>query len=93
MSAIKSLLPPRISVSGVTGASGSTAALSDLYSKLPKGPAPKIQPQGFLGRYYARYIATSSPAPILHATLAIGLIGYAFNYHFHLKHHKTKKHH
>jgi F-type H+-transporting ATPase subunit f len=84
MSAIKSLLPPKISVSGVTGASGSTSALSDLYSKLPKGPAPKVPPQGFLGRYYARYIATSSPAPILHATLAIGFISYAFNYHFHL---------
>jgi hypothetical protein len=85
MSSIKSFLPPKISVSGVAGASGSTAALSDLYSKLPKGPAPpRVQSQGILGRYYARYIATSSPAPLLHVCLAIGLISYTFNYHFNL---------
>ncbi|CAI2188052.1 15704_t:CDS:2 [Funneliformis geosporum] len=93
MSSIKSLVPPKISVSGIAGASGSTAALSDFYSKLPKGPAPKIQSSGPLGRYYARYIATSSPAPILHAVLAISLTGYVINYHFNLKHHKQKEHH
>ena len=81
---MSSILPPKISVSGVAGASGSTAVLSDFYSKLPKGPAPKVQAQGFLGRYYARYISTSSPAPILHVTLAVGLFSYAVNYHFNL---------
>ncbi|KAF3080523.1 ATP synthase f chain, mitochondrial precursor, variant 2 [Orbilia oligospora] len=31
------------------------ARLVELYTKLPKGPAPKIQGKGLIGRYKAKY--------------------------------------
>ncbi|CAH1759156.1 2613_t:CDS:2 [Entrophospora sp. SA101] len=66
MSSIKSLIPPKLSASGIAGNSAAYAQLSDFYSKLPKGPLSQHAPPGLLGRYYYRYFRTSSPAPILH---------------------------
>ncbi|RHZ45427.1 hypothetical protein Glove_680g34 [Diversispora epigaea] len=93
MSSTKSLIPPKLSVAGVTGSSLRFARLGDFYSKLPKGPLIETPPPGFLGRYCYKYFRTSSPAPILHIIIGVGLIGYTINYQFHLKYHKSQKYH
>ncbi|RIB15329.1 hypothetical protein C2G38_1971837 [Gigaspora rosea] len=96
MSSTKSLIPPKLSVSGITGGAAAFAQLCDLYSKLPKGPLvesiPPTMPRLF-GRYWYRYIRTSSPAPLLHIILGVGLMSYAIDYELHLKHHKNRPHH
>ncbi|CAJ0832421.1 1024_t:CDS:10 [Entrophospora sp. SA101] len=84
MSSIKSLIPPKLSASGIAGNSAAYAQLSDFYSKLPKGPLSQHAPPGLLGRYYYRYFRTSSPAPILHLIVGLGILDYALAYHLHL---------
>ncbi|CAG8580870.1 23197_t:CDS:2 [Cetraspora pellucida] len=87
MSSTRSLIPPKLSVSGITGSSAAFAQLGDLYKKLPKGPLvesiPPTMPR-LLGRYWHRYIRTSSPVPILHLIVGLGLLGYALDYELHL---------
>ncbi|CAG8476069.1 1706_t:CDS:2 [Acaulospora morrowiae] len=90
MSSIKSLLPPKLSVAEVTGGSKRFASLGEFYSKLPKGPLVEGTRPGFWGRYYSKYIRTSSPMPILHVILGVGLIGYTINYQNHLTSQKQK---
>jgi F-type H+-transporting ATPase subunit f len=50
-----------------------------MYARMPKGPAPKAQPNGFWERYRARYMGeNSSFAPVFHVYIALVVIGYTY---------------
>ncbi|KAI9230478.1 MAG: mitochondrial F1-F0 ATP synthase subunit F of fungi-domain-containing protein [Piptocephalis tieghemiana] len=101
-SPLKNFIPPNLAPArkavapGKTAVAPGTARLIDFYTKLPKGPAPAPPaPSGLFGRYRAKYIdgKNASIAPVLHVAGFFFAVGYAFDYHFHLKHHKNVEHH
>ncbi|KAF2800123.1 hypothetical protein K505DRAFT_413234 [Melanomma pulvis-pyrius CBS 109.77] len=93
---LSTLIPPKISSPSAIGASPNAVRMQKVvgfYEKLPRGPAPEIQPKGFLQRYQKRYFGKNqSGKPLIHAIAALALFGYAQNYYFHLRHHKNNAH-
>jgi F-type H+-transporting ATPase subunit f len=67
----------------------------EFYTRIPKGPAPlQKPPMNPFERYRRAYWdENASATPLVHAILALGLLGYAIDYNFHLKDHKNKEHH
>ncbi|KAJ3128255.1 hypothetical protein HK098_004829 [Nowakowskiella sp. JEL0407] len=84
-----SLIPPNISSLKEIGKLQSQypqahpelfAAMKSFYSRIPKGPAQKIQVNTWGGRYYEKYIEGNSAVPVLHFFAAFMVIGYTFQY-------------
>ncbi|PHH63729.1 hypothetical protein CDD81_5494 [Ophiocordyceps australis] len=94
--ALSTLIPPKVATPKAIGGAPDAARMQrvvSFYEKLPRGPAPEIQPKGLLGRYQAKYFGKNpSGKPIIHLLVGLTLIGYAQNYYFHLRHHKRNAH-
>ncbi|KIJ45914.1 hypothetical protein M422DRAFT_29558 [Sphaerobolus stellatus SS14] len=90
--ALGHLVPPKIatpsSVSG--GSAASLTPLVEFYSKLPKGPAPKLGPRGPAS--YLFNAKNASGVPILVVIFGLIGFGYTLDYNMHLKHHKNHPH-
>ncbi|KAJ6262012.1 ATP synthase subunit [Drechslerella dactyloides] len=55
---LSTIIPPKVANPNAIGQAQNAvrmARLVDLYSKLPKGPAPKTEAKGLIGRYKAKY--------------------------------------
>ncbi|KAK6512075.1 ATP synthase f chain, mitochondrial precursor [Arthrobotrys musiformis] len=55
---ISTIIPPKVANPNAIGQAQNAvrmARLVELYTKLPKGPAPKIEGKGLIGRYKAKY--------------------------------------
>ncbi|KAH7885149.1 ATP17, subunit F of the F0 sector of mitochondrial F1F0 ATP synthase [Phlebopus sp. FC_14] len=82
------LVPPKIATPSIlsSGSGEGLAPLVNFYSKLPKGPAPKLV-GGIKARYFSGKNASAAPA----AWIILGLFtfGYALDYQ---KHHKNHPH-
>ncbi|KAL9622102.1 MAG: hypothetical protein Q9160_003445 [Pyrenula sp. 1 TL-2023] len=93
---LSTLIPPKIASPQGIGAAQDAARMTrvvSFYEKLPRGPAETPKPRGLMERYQARYFGDNpSSAPIWHTILAVGLMGYSFEYYFHLRHHKNNAH-
>ncbi|EGX53885.1 ATP synthase f chain, mitochondrial precursor [Orbilia oligospora] len=94
---ISTIIPPKVANPNAIGQAQNAvrmARLVELYTKLPKGPAPKIQGKGLIGRYKAKYFdgENASAAPLLHIFVGLIAFGYAQNYYYHLRHHKNNAH-
>ncbi|CAF9928172.1 MAG: hypothetical protein HETSPECPRED_006763 [Heterodermia speciosa] len=93
---LSTLIPPKIASPSGIGAAQDAARMQrvvSFYEKLPRGPAPELQPRGLFARYQARYFGKNpSPAPIVHVIGFLLAFGYANNYYFHLRHHKNNAH-
>ncbi|KAJ4294742.1 hypothetical protein N0V88_004976 [Collariella sp. IMI 366227] len=75
--ALSTLIPPKVA---------SPKRVVNFYEKLPRGPAPEVKATGILGRYQAKHFGKNPTAkPIIHAIVALLIIGYAQNYYFHLR--------
>ncbi|KIV93548.1 hypothetical protein PV10_04755 [Exophiala mesophila] len=93
---VSTLVPPKVANPQGLGAAKDAirmARIVKFYEKLPKGPAPKREATGLLGRYQAKYFGENpSAAPIWHAIFGIMAVGYSMEYYFHLRHHKNNAH-
>ncbi|KAF2423655.1 mitochondrial F1F0 ATP synthase-like protein subunit F [Tothia fuscella] len=93
---LSTLIPPKIASPSGIGAAQDAVRMQrvvSFYEKLPRGPAPAVKAKGLLARYQARYFGEkTSAAPLAHAIAFLGLLGYAQNYFFHLRHHKNNAH-
>ncbi|KAK2745495.1 hypothetical protein FQN55_006191 [Onygenales sp. PD_40] len=93
---ISTLIPPKVASPSGLGAAKDAARMERIvgfYERLPRGPAPEVKPTGLLGRYQARYFGKNPSAmPIVHVIGGIMLMGYGFEYYFHLRHHKNNPH-
>lgn len=88
-SSTRSLVPPPIASPNAIGAPKDAARMSrvvSFYSKLPKGPA-QFKNSGLWSAYKTRYFdaGKESGAPLLHAIAVLFLMGYSFDYYFHLR--------
>ncbi|KAF2240067.1 mitochondrial F1F0 ATP synthase subunit F Atp17 [Viridothelium virens] len=94
--ALSTLIPPKIASPSAIGGAQDAVRMQrvvNFYEKLPRGPAPKRQPKGPLEWYQHRYMGENPSAmPLLHLIGGITLLGYSFNYYFHLRHHKNNAH-
>jgi len=100
-SAARPFLPPniattRITATGTVSKSGGMANLVEFYQRIPKGNTPSVAaPKNILERYSRAYLEDSNVSlkPIVHWIVAGAILGYALDYHYHLKNHKNKEHH
>ncbi|KAJ9149065.1 hypothetical protein NKR23_g4608 [Pleurostoma richardsiae] len=94
--ALSTLIPPKVASPKAIAAAPDAVRMQrvvNFYEKLPRGPAPEVQPKGFLGKYQAKHFGKNPTAkPIIHAIVLLVAIGYAQNYYFHLRHHKNNAH-
>ncbi|KAI2614308.1 mitochondrial F1F0 ATP synthase subunit F Atp17 [Hypoxylon fragiforme] len=94
--ALSTLIPPKVASPNAIGAAPDAVRMKrvvNFYEKLPRGPAPKIQATGLLGRYQAKHFGDNATAkPIIHAIGLLLVIGYPMTYYFHLRHHKNNAH-
>jgi len=93
------LIPPKLVTPASVGSNPGAARMVkvvEFYSKLPKGPAPKVNASVLnpVGKYYQKHFTgkDQSAAPIVHIMLGGFLIGYTMHYNLHLKHHKNNAH-
>ncbi|KAF2458942.1 mitochondrial F1F0 ATP synthase subunit F Atp17 [Lineolata rhizophorae] len=93
---ISTLIPPKIASPSGIGAAQDAARMNrvvSFYEKLPRGPAPEAQPKSLVQRYQARYFGKNPSAmPAIHIIGGLMLLGYSYNYYFHLRHHKNNAH-
>ncbi|KAL9113071.1 MAG: hypothetical protein Q9227_002683 [Pyrenula ochraceoflavens] len=86
---LSTLIPPKIASPQGIGGAPDAARMSRVvkfYERLPRGPAEVPKPRGLVERYSARYMGDNpSAAPMWHTIGALGLLGYGFNYYFHLR--------
>ncbi|KAM7190737.1 putative mitochondrial f1f0 atp synthase [Rhypophila sp. PSN 637] len=94
--ALSTLIPPKIASPKAIGAAPDAVRMQrvvNFYEKLPRGPAPEIQPKGFWAKYQHKHFGKNpSGKPIIHAIILLVTIGYAQNYYFHLRFHKNNAH-
>ncbi|KAL8648362.1 MAG: hypothetical protein Q9210_005029 [Variospora velana] len=93
---LSTLIPPKIASPSGIGAAQDAARMErvvSFYEKLPRGPAPEVQPRGLFERYQARYFGKNpSAAPLAHFIGVMLVLGYTQHYYFHFRHHKNNAH-
>ncbi|KAL8988126.1 MAG: hypothetical protein Q9177_002748 [Variospora cf. flavescens] len=84
---LSTLIPPKIASPSGIGAAQDAARMErvvSFYEKLPRGPAPEVQPRGLFERYQARYFGKRpSAAPLAHFIGVMLVFGYSQHYYFH----------
>ncbi|CCE33819.1 hypothetical protein E4U22_006767 [Claviceps purpurea] len=94
--ALSTLIPPKIACPKAIGCAPDALRMQrvmSFYENLPRGPAPVLEPTGFIGRYRAKHFGDKPTAkPFIHLLVFLVAIGYAQNYYFHLRHHKNNAH-
>ncbi|KAL9022757.1 MAG: hypothetical protein Q9185_000019 [Variospora sp. 1 TL-2023] len=84
---LSTLIPPKIASPSGIGAAQDAARMErvvSFYEKLPRGPAPEVQPRGLFERYQARYFGKRpSAAPLAHLIGVMLVFGYSQHYYFH----------
>ncbi|KAK0714793.1 mitochondrial F1-F0 ATP synthase subunit F of fungi-domain-containing protein [Lasiosphaeris hirsuta] len=87
--ALSTLIPPKVASPKAIGAAPDAVKMQrvvNFYQKLPRGPAPEVKATGLLGRYQAKHFGKNpTNKPIIHAIVALLIVGYAQNYYFHLR--------
>ncbi|KAH8915385.1 ATP synthase subunit F [Atractiella rhizophila] len=89
------LIPPKLASPASLGSHPNAARMTNVvsfYSRLPKGPAPKVTSANPITRYRQRYFEGGSAAPVVHILFWVAVMGYTFHYNMHLKHHKNNAH-
>lgn len=94
---LTTLIPPKIASPSGLGAAQDAARMRRIvgfYEKLPRGPAPEFKPKGLFQRYGHAYFwgKNSSKTPIIHFIAVMTVFGYAWRYHFQIRHHKHNAH-
>lgn len=86
---LSTLIPPKIASPANLGSNPKAKQMTrvvNFYKGLPTGAPAKVEPKGFAQKYYAKYIATNSSKPLVHAILFFLSLGYSMDYYYHLRH-------